>query len=62
MTKIFRLFCAAAGFVLLVSGSIVPARAAEPFVIPVVTPLTGGYAYSGAALRASLLALEAQVN
>jgi branched-chain amino acid transport system substrate-binding protein len=62
VTKIFRLFCAAAGFVLLVSGSIVPARAAEPFVIPVVTPLTGGYAYSGAALRASLLALEAQVN
>ena len=39
-----------------------PARAADPFVIPVVAPLTGGFAYAGQAMRASLLALEAQVN
>ena len=47
---------------LLASGSATPAGAAEPFVIPVVTPLTGGFAYAGQAMRASLQALEAQVN
>jgi branched-chain amino acid transport system substrate-binding protein len=47
---------------LLVSGAAIPVRAAEPFVIPVVAPLTGGFAYAGQAMRASLLALEAQVN
>jgi branched-chain amino acid transport system substrate-binding protein len=46
----------------LVSGAAVPARAADPFVIPVVTPLTGGYAYAGQALKTSLVALETQVN
>jgi len=46
----------------LVSGSAAPVRAADPFVIPVVAPLTGGFAYAGQGLRASLLALEAQVN
>jgi branched-chain amino acid transport system substrate-binding protein len=52
----------AAAAILLVSGSALPVRAADPFVIPVVAPLTGGYAYAGQAMRASLLALEAQVN
>lgn len=47
---------------LLVSGSAVPAVAADPFVIPVVLPLTGGFAYAGQAMKTSLSALEAQVN
>jgi branched-chain amino acid transport system substrate-binding protein len=51
-----------AAAILLVSGSAVPVRAADPFVIPVVAPLTGGFAYAGQGLRQSLLALEAQVN
>ena len=51
-----------AAALLLVSGAATPVRAADPFVIPVVAPLTGGFAYAGQAMRASLLALEAQVN
>lgn len=47
---------------LLISGGAIPVRAADPFVIPVVAPLTGGFAYAGQAMRSSLLALEAQVN
>jgi branched-chain amino acid transport system substrate-binding protein len=61
MRHFLRPFSIAAA-VLMISGSALPVRAADPFVIPVVAPLTGGYAYAGQAMRASLLALEAQVN
>jgi branched-chain amino acid transport system substrate-binding protein len=43
-------------------ASIAPASAADPFEIPAVFPLTGGYAFSGNASKAAILALEAQVN
>jgi branched-chain amino acid transport system substrate-binding protein len=48
--------------VVLVAGTAVAVKAADPFVIPVVTPLTGGYAYAGQAMKTSLTALENQVN
>src|SRR5665213_2200822 len=51
-----------AAAILLVSGSVVPARAADPFVISVVATLTGGFSYAGHAMHTGLLALEAQVN
>ena len=46
----------------LLIAPFVPAAAADPFEIPAVFPLTGGYAFSGNASKAALLALEAQVN
>jgi branched-chain amino acid transport system substrate-binding protein len=46
----------------LLAAPLTPAAAADPFEIPVVLPLTGGYAFSGNASKAALLAMEAQVN
>jgi len=46
----------------LLAAPLAPAGAADPFEIPVVLPLTGGYAFSGNASKAALLAMEAQVN
>jgi len=54
---------ASIGFALgLLTAPLAPAIAADPFEIPAVFPLTGGYAFSGNASKAALLALEAQVN
>ncbi len=39
-----------------------PLAAAEPFTIPVVLPLTGGFAFSGNAAKSSLAAMESLVN
>jgi branched-chain amino acid transport system substrate-binding protein len=61
MRFLLRPFAVAAALVLVAAGAF-PVGAADPFVIPVVAPLTGGFAYAGQAMRASLLALEAQVN
>lgn len=61
MPRVLRAVSLAAA-VLLVAGTAVAVRAADPFVIPVVTPLTGGYAYAGQAMKTSLTALENQVN
>jgi len=46
----------------LFAAAFAPASAADPFEIPAVFPLTGGFAFSGNASKAALLALEAQVN
>jgi branched-chain amino acid transport system substrate-binding protein len=46
----------------LAAASFAPAGAADPFEIPAVFPLTGGFAFSGNASKAALLALEAAVN
>jgi branched-chain amino acid transport system substrate-binding protein len=46
----------------LLTATLAPAMAADPFEIPAVFPLTGAYAFSGNASKAALLALEAQVN
>jgi branched-chain amino acid transport system substrate-binding protein len=61
MRHILRPLSVAAAL-LLIGGTVVPAGAADPFVIPVVVPLTGGFAYAGQAMRSGLLALEAQTN
>jgi branched-chain amino acid transport system substrate-binding protein len=46
----------------LLLTTLAPTRAADTFEIPVVLPLTGGFAFSGNAARASLAAMETQVN
>jgi branched-chain amino acid transport system substrate-binding protein len=61
MQRLLRVLSVSAAIV-LVSGGAFPAGAADPFVIPVITPLTGGYAYAGQAMKTSLTALETQVN
>ena len=61
MLRVLRALSVAAAM-LLVSGTVQPAGAADPFVIPVVLPLTGGFAYAGQAMKTSLSALETQVN
>jgi branched-chain amino acid transport system substrate-binding protein len=61
MIRVLRALCIATA-IGLVSGTAVPAGAADPFVIPVVVPLTGGFAYAGQAMKTSLTALEVQVN
>ena len=40
----------------IAAASFAPAGAADPFEIPAVFPLTGGFAFSGNASKASLLA------
>jgi branched-chain amino acid transport system substrate-binding protein len=61
MQRLLRGLSVLAAMALVASGA-PAARAAEPFVIPVIAPLTGGYAYAGQAMRTSLTALETQVN
>jgi branched-chain amino acid transport system substrate-binding protein len=49
-----------AAALLLVSAPVV--RAAEPIEIPVVFPLTGGFAYAGSLGKTTLQAMEATIN
>jgi branched-chain amino acid transport system substrate-binding protein len=46
----------------ILAAPLAPVGAADPFEIPAVFPLTGGFAFSGNASKAALEALEVQVN